>query len=58
MAMSAVGGQPLAGSGFEGERSAKGFQPTIQLVSASDAQATGQQTLVEETAAAILGWTM
>jgi hypothetical protein len=51
MAMSAVGGQPLAGSGFEGERSAKGFQPTTQIVTASDAPAIGQQSLVEETTA-------
>ena len=51
MAMSAVGGQPLAGSGFEGERSAKGFQPTTQIVTASDGPAIGQQSLVEETTA-------
>jgi len=54
-AMSAVGGQPLAGSGFEGERTARGFQPATQVVAASDTPAS-QQPLVEEApAAAVAG---
>ena len=53
--MSAIGGQPLAGSGFESERTARGFQPATQVVASSDAPASAQQPLVEETAASVAG---
>jgi type IV secretion system protein TrbL len=49
-AADAVGGQLLAGSGFEGERAAKGFQPATSVVSSSDALASQQQSLLEEAA--------
>ena len=53
--MSAVGGQPLAGSGFESERTAKGFQPATQVVAASDAPASQQPSVEEAPAAAVAG---
>jgi type IV secretion system protein TrbL len=52
-AMSAIGAQPLAGSGFESERTAKGFQPATQVSCASDAPASAQQSLFEETGSAV-----
>ena len=48
-AISAIGGQPLAGSGFENERPAKGFRPATAAVSLSDSPPSVQQTLFEET---------
>jgi type IV secretion system protein TrbL len=47
--MSAVGGQPLAGSGFENERAAKGFRPATAAVSSPDSATSAQQTLFDET---------
>ena len=48
-AISAIGGQPLAGSGFDDERTAKGFQSVSPVVSSPEVQSSGQQTLFEET---------
>jgi type IV secretion system protein TrbL len=50
-AMSAIGGQSLVGSGFESERTAKGFQPASHVIGVSDAPASAQQTLFEEAGA-------
>jgi hypothetical protein len=50
MTMSAVGGQPLAGSGFENERTTRGFQSTTHVVSSSEGSASSQQMLFEDSA--------
>jgi type IV secretion system protein TrbL len=47
-AISAIGGQPLAGSGFENERAAGGFQPARSALSSSYSSVTSQQSLFAE----------
>jgi type IV secretion system protein TrbL len=49
-AVAALGSQLLTGSGFEGERAAKGFRPATSGVSSTDTLASSQQSLFEETA--------
>jgi type IV secretion system protein TrbL len=53
-AISSLGGQPLAGSGFEGERAAGGFKHMTASVGPADS-ASVQQSLFEETSKAATG---
>jgi type IV secretion system protein TrbL len=48
-ALFAIGGQPLAGSGFENERAAKGFRPGTATANSPDSPSLIQQTLFEKT---------
>jgi len=45
--MAAIGGQALAGSGFESERPAVGFQRTVMSIGAIDSGTSAQQSLFE-----------
>ena len=47
-ALSSVGGQPLAGSGFEAERPAAGFQRTTVPIDTDDSSSSAQQNLFED----------
>ena len=47
-AIAAIGGQPLAGSGFENERAAKGFRPATAAVSLPDSVAPVEESGFEE----------
>jgi type IV secretion system protein TrbL len=49
-AVASLGGQLLTGSGFEGERAAKGFRLATSVASSFDTPASPQQNLFEETA--------
>jgi hypothetical protein len=51
-AIAAIGGQPLAGSGFENERSAKGFRPATAAVSSPDSMAPVEEIGYEEAGSA------
>jgi type IV secretion system protein TrbL len=51
-AISVIGGQPLAGSGFENERAAKGFRPATAAVSSPDSMAPVEETGFEEAGSA------
>ena len=46
--ISAIGGQPLAGSGFESERPASGFQRTVVNIGSTDSGASAEQSLFED----------
>jgi type IV secretion system protein TrbL len=51
-AIAAIGGQPLAGSGFENERVAKGFRPTTAPVSSPDSATPIEEASCEESGGA------